>query len=270
MFYICWGTKSYLRLEGIAADFCPMCRRPAAVEVSQILTQNHIYHIGIGKGQLVGRQCRCLTCSSDWPLQAGTIQTSVIPAGPNIPLSLETLISETFPRFSLVHGERLAQEAVLAQDPFALDEQTRANLIAEPFFLLDNDVRHGVDTINTWQRNLSTFTFVSAILCALSALIAFAIAEPLWGWSWVVLTVGLAWSTRRLLSASSARFMRESIYPRIASCLAPLCPTSEEMAGVLGQIRGQSKCASSTVLKDLLPLLYAPLSHGERAPAAAR
>jgi hypothetical protein len=251
MFYICWGKKTLYKTEGIAADFCAICRRASAVEVRQIRSQSHVYHIGIGQGEFVGRLCRCTTCGSEWALQAGTIQTSV---NPTAPVSIDSLLAETYPRFVLVNGERLEQEAALARDPFALDQQTRVNFIAEPFFILENDFRRE-ENANSGLKMLSGVGCLGAIGFAISTAVAFSTGSPAWGWGWLVVTIGLAWLTLRLSNAATDRYMRRRIYPRLASCLAPVRPTPEELAQVVPQI--QAKCASDTKLNDFLPFLEA-------------
>src|SRR4051794_37840730 len=122
MFYICWGTKTYEKVEGSAADFCPICRKAAVVTMRQIFSQSHVYHIGIGRGRPVGRLCQCVACRSEWAFRAGTIE---VPIKSKAPLSLETLLAETYPRFSLLNADRLEQERIIRRDPFSLDVKTR-------------------------------------------------------------------------------------------------------------------------------------------------
>lgn len=249
--FISWGTKSYRRKEGVAVDFCSLCRSASIVEVQQIRSQGHVYGIGLGQGKVVGHVVKCLNCESEWALQAGTIQNSL---NPTVPMSLEEILEETFPRFSIVFGERLEQEAALATDPFSLDAQTRLQLIAEPFFVLDNDIQkesHKTSLANVVHGLGCLFT----IGVLLVSLVAFLASAPLYGGLGLLLTGGLIWLLLHLINQETARFMRTKIYPKLALCLAPLRPSTEELSTVLAHI--ESKAANQTKLDDFLPLLEA-------------
>ena len=270
VFYISWGTKSYLKSEGIAADFCPICRRANRVDVLQIRSQDHVYNIGIGKGDLVGRLCRCLECGTEWALQAGTIKGT---ADPSARVSLQTLLAETFPRFSLVHGDRLRVEEAVRRDPFSLDAQTRLDLIGEPFLVLDNDMRK--EQWETQHCGLKTLSNLACILCAASAIAAavafwgfgFTQSGPLWGAAGVAGAVFFAWLAVRLNRAIGERFLRQRIYPRLAACLAPLDPTPDELTRV--KYESDSICAARTRFEHFLPLLQEGRDRAREARSSA-
>ena len=85
------GRKTYEKKEGLAADFCPICRRAVGVQVGQIRSQAHVNYVGFGEGDLVGRNCTCLDCGSFWALRPGTIQAIL---NPTESVSLETLLAD--------------------------------------------------------------------------------------------------------------------------------------------------------------------------------
>jgi hypothetical protein len=250
---VSYGRKIFYRPEGIAADFCPICRRASIVEVRQIRSQAHVNHIGVGQGEVVGRLVHCRQCASEWALRPGTIQTSI---NPTTPVSLETLLAETYPRFAIVNEERLQQEAAVVKDPSSLDAGTRLSLIAEPFFVLDNDIRRR-------EAGGSATTTVPGLGCMGCAVLGLAAGAaffgggggPLIGVILLAAMVGLAWLSIVFYRRSYDGYMRKYIYPRLAWSLAPLRPSPEEITQAVAQIRSQSKCASNLKMAQFLPSL---------------
>ena len=265
MFYISWGTKVYQSKEGIAADFCPICRKATGVEVRQIRSQNHVYNIGVGQGQVVGRLVHCLDCGSEWGFRPGTIETLVNPAAP---VSLQTLLAETYPKYAVVNEERLKQEEIVRVDPMGLDPDERLSLIAEPFFVLENDVQQEDKQAKSWESMLGGLGCLGAIGFVIATLVAFLSSSVLWGLIFLVVSGVVAWLSFKLILAGTDRFMRRRIYPRLASCLAPLHPSVDELGAVMANI--ESKCASQTKLKDFLPVLEAARSSARQAAPVAR
>jgi hypothetical protein len=261
MLYISYGRKLFTKADGIAADFCPICRCASVVEVKQIRSQQHVYHIGIGKGELVGRTVRCRACGSEWPVQAGTIKASV---DASVPVTLATLLSETYPRFAIVNGERLEYEAAIARNPFSLAVSTRRELIAEPFVILHREMRRDLEQKNSWQKIIAAVTVTGACGFGLTALFAFLTPNVLVGYGALVLTAGFAYATHRLMAAATEQYMAERIYPRLVSCLAPLRPTQQELQDVVAQLRSHSKCAERTRVDRLTSMI-----EDYRAPVAA-
>ena len=75
MLIITFGRKIIRKRDGIAADFCPLCRCASVVDVFQLHAQNHISDVGLGMRNLVGHACQCTTCKSQWSMRPNTIRS---------------------------------------------------------------------------------------------------------------------------------------------------------------------------------------------------
>ena len=249
--FISYGKKTSLILEGIAADFCLICRRAVIVSVYQIRSQEHVYNISVGKGTLIARICSCNVCESRWSLREGTIQSTIKPTTLS---SFNALISETYPQFYSNNANRLERERIILRDPLALEPQIRIAMIAEAFYVLDNDVdKRAGESVDTLQESAFGCGGVALCCLVLTALFVFCIGKVVWGVGWSFIAAGLA-SLMMLMSANSnARAIRANIYPRLATCLAPLNPTPDEIISAIASIKCQS--AKRTRLAEFLPIL---------------
>jgi hypothetical protein len=244
--------KVFYKTEGIAADFCRICRRASIVEVRQIRSQAGSDTFGLGQEKLAGRLVHCRTCHCEWALRPGSIQTSV---DPKATVSLATLLAETYPGFSLVNEERIAQEAAITQDPFSLDLSTRFRLIAEPFFVLDNELRKPDKDSMYGADILFGIGFFGVLVLIMIALFMFTDSGVIAGCTVVAVAIGLGSLTVLMHAKSYHKYLRQFIYPRLAFCLAPLRPSADEIKLVVADIRAESQCASRLKLAEFLPFL---------------
>jgi hypothetical protein len=262
MVYISYGTKIVQKAEGIAADFCPICRRASVVLVSQVRAKEHVYNISLGSGSLVGRMVRCKTCGGEWELNASTIE-AVVP--PTSDMDLNALIAATYPRFQTMNADRFALEAVIARDPSKLDATTRQRLIAEPFFILDRLVLSDDRQPFTLPKTLGGLC-VLGIVISMVAAITFGVSDNSAAagmWTWVAM--GFGGMSLYLNGPGKRHFMTSTVYQRLASCLAPLHPTAAELEQVVASIRGSSRCATRTNVKRLEQVLASGQSTATKA-----
>ena len=245
---IFWGRKIIRKQDGIAADFCAICRQASSVSVIQLRSQPHIYYIGIGSGELVGAICQCRTCKTEWLMEAGTVQKTV-PS--QTQLSVAALIEETFPRLPIIYGERLTQEEAIRRDPFSLDADTRLSLIAEPLYLMDNHLSHYEQQAHSWEKIACAFGCVVCVFLGIMTLVAFIDApNAILTWLLLIVTAGAVWGTFALNRRGETRFVRETVYPTLATCLSPLKPTSDELSTVLAH--STAKTAKRIVASELM------------------
>ena len=233
MLIITFGRKIIRKRDGIAADFCPLCRCASVVDVFQLHAQNHISDVGLGMRNLVGHACQCTTCKSQWSMRPNTIQQAV---GSAPGMSVETLIKETFPQFLTFFAERLEQEAALTRDPFALALPVRQQMIAEPFLVLNNDLLEQVNRPYTLQSVLSKLGILVSTCLVLISMVPFTSGNRLGGYALISLAVALYGVVFYESWTGTDRFVRKSIYPRLIRCLAPLKPTLEELTSVTAQL----------------------------------
>lgn len=236
MVVLTFGRKVLWKCDGIAADFCPLCRRASVVDVFQLHAQNHIADVGLGMRDLVGHACRCKTCNSQWAMRPQSIQQAVDSA-PG--MSIEALIKETFPTFPTFFAERLEQESVLARDPFALSDQVRHQFIAEPFLILNNDVLEQVNRPYTLENILSKLGILGAICLLLTSMVPFTSGDRSWGYVLVGLALVLYGGVLYASGTAASRFVRRAVYPRLIRCLAPLKPTTDELTQVVSQLNAR-------------------------------
>jgi hypothetical protein len=205
--------------------------------------------LGYGEGDLVARLAKCTACKSQWFVPEGTIKSSAAPGGS---LPMESLIALTFPQLTEVYADRLALEETVRSAPLSLSDEVRRKLIAEPFQILDNDF-----AMDAWRHSVGKFfgslALIAAILCGFPTVISFFGPITYVNFLGVLLTAGLGWVCHILMASDVKRLLKTSLYPRLASSLAPLRPTPEELKSVLAGLK--SETASHTRLKEFLPLL---------------
>jgi hypothetical protein len=131
--FIVWGTKRVERKQGFVADFCPVCRTIRPFQLTRVNMVGHVYYISFGQGDLDGYFIECADCglqlNVDPAQYAGTEQRRVT--------DTEALVNRTFPKLRAVHAERLQLEEQLRKSPTTLSPEQRAELLMEPFGLLN-------------------------------------------------------------------------------------------------------------------------------------
>jgi hypothetical protein len=103
--------------------------------LERIGAARHILNIGLGDGEMVDHQRVCLHCAT--ALRADPQQYTVVAKHLD---TIEPLMLETFPNLAQAHAARLELEQQVVSDLGAIDPDTRAKLLLEPFVLLSPKV----------------------------------------------------------------------------------------------------------------------------------
>ena len=248
--HIHYSKKITQVVEGLASDFCPICRRTTGVEVRQVRMEEQINHVSVTMPKAIARMCYCRECKSQWALREGTIKSVVKPV---TAVTLETLLAETYPNFDVVNASRLQQERTIRQNPALLDAPIRLKLIAEPFLVLENDVKMKADTLDRRSGVILIIGFLAIAWLAVSSSQYFQSGDNEWGTGLAMAAAVVAYSLYSIFAHFKVVAMRTNIYPRLAQCLAPLKPSDVELRKAKSSMK--CRCAKETRLVELLPLI---------------
>jgi hypothetical protein len=59
------GKRRTDKYIGYRAEFCPICRKPMAFHVFEVIMENHLYYISLEKGTLAYYRLCCTGCKVD-------------------------------------------------------------------------------------------------------------------------------------------------------------------------------------------------------------
>jgi hypothetical protein len=130
-FFAIWGKKKTETSLGVAADFCPICRKIAPFAIKRVGVAAHLYFIPLHEGEFRGHSQTCLSCGTRLPSDPTRFVRLVKFAD----LPLERLIDATFPSIRDQLSERLALEERIAADPRGMDEETRCATLLDAFHI---------------------------------------------------------------------------------------------------------------------------------------
>src|ERR1043165_4035739 len=129
------GTYRTETVEGLVADFCPVCRGIASFRVLRVGDASHIAFVSLSNGRVAGRMIRCSRCDT------GRAFDEKRYTGIGSECSdTETLIASTHPNVRAEFAGRLELEARLRTDPSILSGHQREELLLEPFQELDPEI----------------------------------------------------------------------------------------------------------------------------------
>ncbi len=225
--FIFWGRKITRKSLGYVADFCAICRKVTAFQLSRVGSAGHIYYLSVGEGVLVGHERSCCECGSVQSANTDTYTRPVPKPGP-----IDALIRETYPGLERDLAERLQLEQQIRFSPHMLEPGVRAALIKEPLVILAPKVEQRFASTRM-DMGVGLALLVSVFLFVFSAYLsskidpdAAALFMPL------ALLVGVGLVIWQFL-ASRRRYMRKEIIPLLARSLAPLKPREQEIQQAL-------------------------------------
>src|SRR6185295_17724653 len=131
---IVWGTRDVERGEGSVADFCPIGRDLQSFRLVRVERVRHLYYIPVDKAEVAGHFIRCDTCEAKFTVDRSRYREAVAPERS----TFDELIAATHPDLRDVYADRLALEATIRRSPHAVSGARRAELLMEPFELLNS------------------------------------------------------------------------------------------------------------------------------------
>lgn len=251
---IVWGTKRTERVQGLVADFCPICREIRAFQLTRVGAAGHVYFISFGEGNLVAYTTKCQMCGSLYHAQPTRYSASE----KDEQVNLETLIQTTFPRLREVHAQRLALEARLRQKSSSLTQDERRDLLIEPFTI--------VNPLVEARYASAEFDRQSGLGCLATVLIggglffgSIVLKDRAKDWGLLAAAilggVGILYTLLQLHLAPK-RFVRRKIIPSLAKALAPLKPGREEIESSLERCKSVGLRIGKVVMaREIWPLL---------------
>lgn len=137
-----WGTREREKRLGYVADFCPVCRKIRAFEVTRVSTASHIYFIPLERGTFLEHRQKCRSCFTAFTSHLGRYRAVT----PNLQGSMESLVTETFPSIHEVYRERLEIEERVKSGGSASDLELRKQMLMEVFHLAYPHFEEGIGT----------------------------------------------------------------------------------------------------------------------------
>lgn len=253
--FIVWGSKRTVRKLGYVADFCPVCREPRSFQLSRVGSASHIYYISFGAGKLTGHIIECTDCGQ--ALSTDPLRYPVYQKKPSA--DLEALIQETYPNLRSDYAARLATEAQVRRSPGAIPREQRAELILEPFALLNPVVEQRFTQDTQMDKQSGIGCLGTLLVLAVALTVGLNVREPLQSKviaiGSVLFCIGVVYTFVQL-GLGGRRFLRTKIVPKIARTLDPLEPTQEEITDCIHRC----KAAGMKIGQKLKPeVLWAEL-----------
>ncbi|MEX3957503.1 hypothetical protein [Trinickia sp. EG282A] len=248
--FIFWGRKLVYRKHGYVADFCPICREPRAFKLQRVGSAGHVYNISVGEGRLVGYHRSCLTCRTPVESELSTY-ASVAKARAALP----ELMAQTYPNLESAWRDRLALEERVRTALPSLQPEERRELIRDPFIALSTKVERYFASSRVNLRDI--LMILVAFVVMIIGSVTVGMIEPAdsnYG-IYFFMALGLAMVVWQIRS-TSRRYMVRQIVPALASALAPLKPTREEIDATLSELhKEQLRLASKLPAKALFSRL---------------
>lgn len=240
------GTTIRKRPQGFAADYCTVCRCPEIVRVVEHRRARTVYWVPVSEGRAFELVTTCVRCGTNFPKPLGSYLGFAHQAG-----TWEEIAERTNPRLRAWVDERAEQEAAAIEG--TSDPEVRLGLMTEVIASLEPEAVR--------KQTGGRFESISAILIVLWMGSAAAGAVLLhsgspWGWNLLAGAGVLLIVLVRRLTFGQLRERARLVEPRIASAIAPLNPTTEELAQVLSLLRRRgSSVAKGTTPDRLLSLI---------------
>ncbi|WP_175985134.1 hypothetical protein [Burkholderia sp. BCC0506] len=248
--FVFWGRKLVYRKQGYVADFCPICRTPRTFELQRVGSAGHVYNISVGEGRLVGYQRTCQTCRTPVKSELSTY-ASVSPK----PAPLPELTAQTFPNLESAWRDRLVLEERVRTALPSLQPDERQALIRDPFVVLSTKVeRYFASSRINWRDILAIFVAFAVAIIGSVTVGMIAPGATTYG-IYFFIALGVLIVVRQI-KATGRRYMVKQIVPPLASALAPLQPTREEIDSAFRELRlSQPRIAGKLPMEALLSKL---------------
>ncbi|NBC11221.1 MAG: hypothetical protein GVY24_05715 [Planctomycetes bacterium] len=230
--FIIWGTRIRRKPSGRVAAFCEPCDDIRAHRVTEVREVSHLYFIPLGRGSLVGHEGRCEGCRASVALDGEAFAAFV--TEPDAPL--DDLIARTNPDLpEELERWRDLQARVVEGD---ISEEERLGLLV-------NKVTDFADAVQARAAQMhidgwSALAFLGGVALSIVACgwVAASIkddqAQVI---GFLVAALASFAPTLYFLITDVRRFTRRKVIPPLADTLAPLCPSREDLAAALAQVR---------------------------------
>lgn len=236
--FIVWGKRKVHEYRGGAAEFCPICRCLQLHGVRDIRLAGHLYWVPIGRGKEIEQECSCIGCFRRFYVPPGTYRFFVDDPETD-PLEL---MQKTEPERLDQLSKRLVLEERLRGTGQPLTRDERTELIAEPFYALDEKYERWT---SRESRNVPGALLSLVVTVALfSAFLVTGVirdqpaeAMPAKAWTLLGLTALSLAVTVYLTATRARRFARRHALPLLVKSLTPLQPSRTEVADILEHLR---------------------------------
>ncbi len=249
------GKKRQEKSMGYVVDFCPICRELTEFKLSKINDPDLSYGIPLATGASVGYLRECVDCQTF--MHADPIRYAAF-ANRSLTAAIKTLAEATFPRAYKYHGKRLQLEKLIRQSPHTIEEKLRVELVAESFETLAPIVERRMSHfyLDTQMLIVAVIGLLSVVVLpsylgslaaaldenqSMLALVLALFFSVILGWQW---------------KTAPRRYMRDTIYPRIAKALKVLEPSEDELAFALGITKRDGKHLGKLARMDELMRLF--------------
>lgn len=239
-----WGTKTVRRRLGVMAAYCPICRAVRAFEAEVRESVDHFMYISLGNAQHLGYVRRCPDCRIELKLPEDEIDA----IHPDRTMPAEKLMSLARPELHEVFRRRLEWDQKMRKGK--LESEVRNELILEPFFLLEDDLRfRSKPSTNIMALDpLLVITFVLFLISVLIVTLFEGRRDDLSKNH--ILVIGIFFAIFIILAVTSQkRLARRVTLPWLARSLAPLRPTQREF-----ELIYESGTASRSKITELIPM----------------
>lgn len=251
------GKKIVRKKAGVLGHFCPICRQVCLFKATNLRQVEHLYFIGIGRGQPVATELQCDSCRTLLGLSYGAGAPE-----PNATGDLVEFAARTGP---LGEGGLLARvdlEARAAAKACTRDE--RLALIAEPFEMLEYLAQ--VQRIRGQDESIGAVISLLAIASLVASVImwfmCFDRVPP--SRAFVAWTIGVTiaaillttWAITRAIRTRRRVARSRKVLTPLARALRPLQPTQSELEEVLAGFRRKETLLGmgldpTTILADI-------------------
>jgi len=222
----------------------------------QVGVASHVYRVSLGMGTLVGHNRACSQCGT---LLNASLEDYAALEKKSGKKDIEALLSATYPTIRTQYAQRLEIEARIAADSAKLDPPLRAELLAEPFSLLDYLVQNRFREahIDLTMAMIFSLCFVLGPIYVADATTGISFLKD-WNAALPLMLMGIG-AVGLFLQGKRAqrKFMRKHIYPIIARTLGPLNPSQSELQTLLAALqKANTNMGKRTNLPDLLRSFY--------------
>lgn len=245
--FIVYGKKRKVRRLGWVADFCPICRRPQAFEISRVGMASHIYYISFGEGDLAGHIMRCGECATSLSSE----ESRYAAICEKKPADLAELAARTMPDLPERLGDRLAIEKRIVESPDSVEPEIRSGAIMESFRIANGLIEEKLSKGTDMDRP-AAIGCLGSLLVVVGMIVAAAYLPNKPGDFFVGLlgvTAGIGFIyTLIQWGFAPRRFVAGKIIPLLVKALRPLQPSRDELAEALARCK-QSKMKIARRLK---------------------
>jgi len=203
----------------------------------------------MGTGKLLGFERTCEVCGGVFGADGAEYQTAVMQSD----LDIQTLITQSHSQLTIKYADRMELEQRLRAR--RLTSEQRAVLLREPFFVLNPliESRSAAAHFDPYSAAslLVTLGIVIAMATGVEALLSRELRTTGFGVIGATAILGML-VTVIFLATDVRRFAKKRVYPLLATALAPLQPSREELQSVLAQCKTLGLAVGKKIRADQL------------------